>query len=1309
MANSAVVGTLRAILTANSAEFETAMKRASGALREFSKDTKQIGQQASQLGMSLTKILTVPILAAGGAVSKFAVDFESSFAGVRKTVNATEPEFAVLAQTFRDLAKTIPIDVNELNRLGEAAGALGIPKQQLADFARVMALVGVTTNVTSEQAAESIAKVQNIFGAAGKDTERFASTLVALGNDGASTEAQILSMSERIAGAGNAIGMSQGQVLAFASALSSVGIEAEMGGSAISTVFIDMAKAVNKGGEAVAGFAKVANKPIKEFTELFKKDAATAVNEFVLGLSRIKESGGNLLGTLEALGFSEKRVRDTLLRAAGAGDLLTRALNVQADAWQKNTALSEEARKRFETTASQLTLLWNRVKDVGITLGNTLLPMIKATVGVVGDLIPVLETLAGWFGKLPVSVQALSVALLGLVAAAGPAIYFLGQLSIAAAALTGLGAGGGAAGAARAVGGLTAALGLLGSAVAVVTTAFGAWKLGTWFGEVSGIAFRVEMLAGALMGLSEAERMAGRNARLAAQERIQALQDFEDARARLGIKKGDGKDIELEPAAGPKPPLVPGLTGGDEDGTKAGKKRWAEVMAELASVGADYRAILDGINGETVEAIRFYLEAGVAQGVLADAYGLTAVQIKAVAEALKAEADALKAEGEAWDFRQQRQAGQMGDAVSAMQQGAGGNAAAFVQQLRLQKIFREQNTGQRLLESTPFKPFGPNGLNSIVPGVGMEQAKNAQWAEISGKTAGQKFSTALKGSLGNLNGIFQAAFEGGGGVKGAIQSFATQAISGVLGAIPLIGPMLSQFGGAIVAGFKKLFGGPSQQELEGRDIKAKFQESFGSFENMLGAINDAYLATGRTSEQARKDVERLMAAEKEGADAVKKVMAEINKAFEEQKTRWEGVQESVADLNAFVKDGVGELGRYNIASQSAVAIFDAWVKKTGDVVGALNQIGPALDALDFRTQMEKAEATLQDILKKNPRASIDNQGNVTGLTKAELEQWKEADRAFKEARENLANLGEVGGAAIEQLLGLRRVTEANKPLMEQIGQSTRLLTSLGKAGLLTKDLLISFGQNAVNQFTILKSKTGDARTAMVLMQPELQALWEHQQKFGEFADEATEALINQATEAGLVGPDMKSDQQQLLDVMKEIRDTLREIAGIEIDDKTFKVTPEIEPIDIPDIPTRGPEEAPDFAAMGGRVTPLGIQRLSGGGFVQGLRAQYLAVGGMASMQTLYPSRGTDTVHAMLTPGEEVVTAPGQGLVKSALAALSSAKSAAILEELRSINDNLSRTRQMILQIDNKQIAKATVKAWEDGDASLTQAREVLGV
>jgi TP901 family phage tail tape measure protein len=530
-ANSAVVGLLRVLLTANTAEFEAAMKRSANAATKWSKDLRSIGQQATAVGSTLTKALTLPIVGIATASVKASIDFESSFAGVRKTVDATEEEFAQMAQGFRDLAKTIPINVNELNRLGEAAGALGIPKAEIVDFARVMALLGVTTNVTSDQAAESIAKIQNIFKAAGKETENFASTLVALGNDGASTEEQILSMAENIAGAGNAVGMTQGQVLAFASALSSVGLEADKGGSAISRVFIDIAEAVSKGGDALANFAKVAGEPVEQFAKLFKEDAAEAVRRFVEGLSKIKESGGDLIGTLDALGFSEIRVRDTLLRTAGAGDLLTRALQLQDKAWRENSALTEEARKRFETTEAQLKLLWGRIKDVGITLGNALLPAIQSTIGFLDTLLPIVEMLARAFSVLPGPVQAGVIAIGALVAAAGPLILLFGQLAFAASNLTALFGKKGVAtrllagefltlkGASTA---LATSLGFLAKAAGVAAAAFVGWQIGRLISDLLGLDKKIANTITGMQNLQRARSLTAQGQTADADAEVQA-------------------------------------------------------------------------------------------------------------------------------------------------------------------------------------------------------------------------------------------------------------------------------------------------------------------------------------------------------------------------------------------------------------------------------------------------------------------------------------------------------------------------------------------------------------------------------------------------------------------------------------------------------------------------------------------------------------------------------------------------------------------------------------------------------------------
>ena len=162
------------------------------------------------------------------------IDFESAMAGVFKTVNMSAEEEMQLAQDIRKMAEEIPVSMTEIAGVAELAGQLGIANEDLLDFTETMVKLGTATNLSAEEAAEALAKFANIAGTSSDDYERLGSTIVDLGNHFATTEADIMNMTTRLASTGSVIGLSEPQMLAVASALSSVGIEAEAGGSAIS-------------------------------------------------------------------------------------------------------------------------------------------------------------------------------------------------------------------------------------------------------------------------------------------------------------------------------------------------------------------------------------------------------------------------------------------------------------------------------------------------------------------------------------------------------------------------------------------------------------------------------------------------------------------------------------------------------------------------------------------------------------------------------------------------------------------------------------------------------------------------------------------------------------------------------------------------------------------------------------------------------------------------------------------------------------------------------------------------------------------
>lgn len=347
-----------------------------------------------------TTMLGFGTAAVGGLAlaGKAAMDWETAWAGVTKTVDGSPEQMDALEASLRGLAKTLPATHEEIAGVAEAAGQLGVKREDVAGFTKTMIDLGETTNLTAEEAATSIAQISNVMGTmereGSKGVERFSSTLVALGNAGASTEAEILDMAQRIAGAGKLVGASESDVLALANAMASLGIESQLGGGVISRVMQRMYTDVKDGGDGLTNLAKVAGVSSKEFATAFETDPVRAVDMVVKGLGRVKDEGGNVVETMAELGIKGTEETGVMLRLAGAGDILTDSLKLGDEAWASNSALAEEAAKRYETTESKVKIAWNNIKDAAIEAGAVLLPMIAGVAeGAAG--------LAQAFGSLP--------------------------------------------------------------------------------------------------------------------------------------------------------------------------------------------------------------------------------------------------------------------------------------------------------------------------------------------------------------------------------------------------------------------------------------------------------------------------------------------------------------------------------------------------------------------------------------------------------------------------------------------------------------------------------------------------------------------------------------------------------------------------------------------------------------------------------------------------------------------------------------------------------------------------------------------
>lgn len=414
-------GSVYSELILDGSKYFSTLEKAEKQAENFQKKLEKTGKNLEKVGKNLSKYVTAPIVAMGTLSTKAAIDFESAFAGVRKTVDASEKEFAALEKGIRDMSKEIPASATAIAGVAEAAGQLGIETENILKFTRVMIDLGEATNLSAEEAATTLARFANITQMSQKDFDRLGSTIVELGNNLATTEAEIAAMALRLAGAGSQVGLTEAQIMSFAAALSSVGIEAEAGGSAFSRVMVDMQLAVETNSERLKKFAEVAGMSADEFRRAFQEDAAGAIIAFIKGLGTAEERGLSAIKVLDDMGISEIRLRDALLRAAGASSVFTDALKMGTKAWDENTALTKEAEQRYQTTASQLQIAKNHLQDAAITIGEIVVPYLVTLSEKIKDV-------ATWFKNLNPETQETIVKMAALAAAGGPVLSFSGKL-----------------------------------------------------------------------------------------------------------------------------------------------------------------------------------------------------------------------------------------------------------------------------------------------------------------------------------------------------------------------------------------------------------------------------------------------------------------------------------------------------------------------------------------------------------------------------------------------------------------------------------------------------------------------------------------------------------------------------------------------------------------------------------------------------------------------------------------------------------------------------------------------------------------
>ena len=343
-----------------------------------------------------------------GAPIKAARDFESAMSDVRKVVNFDNPQqFKQMGEDLRKMSERIPIAVSGLAEIAAAAGQAGIDRSEILAFTEAAATVGVAFDISADKAGDALAHLRTGLGLTTPQTLSLADAMNQLSNVQASTAADILEVTERVGPQAKQFGLAGEQVAALASAMLSAGNAPDV----VATSLRNLGLALTK-GDAATKRNRIAYKALGlDAVETAKRMQTQAIPTIIDVLDRLNKKPAYQRAALSSQLFGNE--------AHALGPIITNmkllheSLGIVAKQTNYAGSATNEYTIRSKTSANRQELFNAALKNLSITVGTILLPVID---GLNSSLTPLVHAITAATGAMPGFVRWAAIAASAVVA-----------------------------------------------------------------------------------------------------------------------------------------------------------------------------------------------------------------------------------------------------------------------------------------------------------------------------------------------------------------------------------------------------------------------------------------------------------------------------------------------------------------------------------------------------------------------------------------------------------------------------------------------------------------------------------------------------------------------------------------------------------------------------------------------------------------------------------------------------------------------------------------------------------------------------
>lgn len=354
---------------------------------------------------------------------------ERAFADVERTAQGTTADLDNLKHAYTELSTTTTTSFADLSKIGTLGAQMNIPTKDLEDFTKAVAQFSTVTGMEVEAATTAFGRFGQMMGGlqesakgAGDGYAVLANQVADLGAKSVATEPEIANMMVSIAAQGKSAGLTQNQILALSSTLSSLAIPKEWARGSLQRIFNSINSAAAEGSDSMHTYARAIGTTDEEFQKLWRDDPNKVFQGILQHLAGISDKVDKAQA-IKDLGFKNVRDVELLSRMSNSLGLYVEQLKEADKAAKGTTFIDESMGIIMGTMAAKVEAFQHALQNAGAAINSSFMVPFKG-------LITLATGIINAFAQLPRPIQAF----VGALAAVGT--VRAGLLAVKAAAVS---------------------------------------------------------------------------------------------------------------------------------------------------------------------------------------------------------------------------------------------------------------------------------------------------------------------------------------------------------------------------------------------------------------------------------------------------------------------------------------------------------------------------------------------------------------------------------------------------------------------------------------------------------------------------------------------------------------------------------------------------------------------------------------------------------------------------------------------------------------------------------------------------------